>query len=193
MAAIIFSFAGMARSCEFCGLFATLDRFMTEMARSCRAIIVSDNKPGHTALRKGRVSVPNGVYLVTATTFNRTRVFEDFRAACAAARCFEDRVVLGDTAMLAWVLMPDHAHWLIELSENDVLSKVMNRIKSASARHANRVLHREGRLWSAAYHDHGLRAEDDLADTARYVVANPLRAGLVKNLGDYPFWNAIWI
>ena len=94
--------------------------------------------------------------------------------------------------MLAWVLMPDHAHWLIELSEHDTLGAVVNRIKSASARHANRVLGRVGPLWSAAFHDHALRAEDDLPDIARYVVANPLRAGLVKRLDDYPFWNAIW-
>jgi putative transposase len=76
--------------------------------------------------------------------------------------------------------MPDHAHWLIELSEHDALSDVVNRIKSASARRANRVLQRKGALWATAYHDHALRAEDDLPDTARYVVANPLRAGLVK-------------
>jgi putative transposase len=151
------------------------------------------NKSGHAALRKGRVSVSNGIYLVTATTVERARIFENFHAACAAARCFEDSAVLGDAVMLAWVLMPDHAHWLIELSEHDVLGAVVNRIKSASARHANRVLDRKGALWSAAFHDHALREEDDLPDTARYVVANPLRAGLVKNLGDYPFWNAIWL
>ena len=164
------------------------------MARSYTVTyIMPTYKPGHAALRKGRVSVSNGIYLVTSTTIERTRVFENFHAACAAARCFEDRDVLGDVAMLAWVLMPDHAHWLIELSEHDVLSTVVNRIKSASSRHANRVLQREGTLWSAAYHDHALRAEDDLAKTARYLVANPLRAGLVKSPGDYPFWNAIWL
>ncbi len=151
------------------------------------------NNPGHAALRKGRVSVPNGVYLLTATTMERIRVFENFHAACAASRCFQDKKLLGNAAMLAWVLMPDHAHWLIELSESDGLSKVVNRIKSASARNANRALEREGALWAAAFHDHALRAEDDLPDTARYVVANPLRAGLVKSLGDYPFWNAIWL
>jgi len=175
--------AGMARSYNGC---------VTNI-RSGKGITMPDYKPGHAALRKGRVSIPNGIYLVTATTIECAKIFENFNAACAAARCFEDRAVLKDAAMLAWVLMPDHAHWLIELSEHDVLGTVVNRIKSASARHANRVLDREGALWSAAYHDHALRAEDDLPDTARYVVANPLRAGLVKSLGDYPFWNAIWL
>ena len=151
------------------------------------------HKPGHATLRKGRVSMSNGVYLVTATTIERARVFENFHAACAASQCFEDKAVLGEAIMLAWVLMPDHAHWLIELGERDALSAVINRIKSASARHANRVLEKNGALWSKAFHDHALRAEDDLADTARYIVANPLRARLVKSLGDYPFWNAIWL
>ena len=126
------------------------------MAGSYMVSIMPANKPGHAALRKGRVSVSNGIYLVTATTMERTRAFENFHAACAAAHCFEDKAVLKDAAMLAWVLMPDHAHWMIELSEHDVLSAVVNRIKSASARHANRVLDRKGALWSAAYHDHAL-------------------------------------
>lgn len=95
--------------------------------------------------------------------------------------------------MLAWVLMPDHVHWLLQLGERDELSVVVNRLKSASARHANRALGRTGAIWAKAFHDHALRGEDDLQDVARYVVANPLRAGLVTRIGDYPFWNAVWL
>lgn len=95
--------------------------------------------------------------------------------------------------MLAWVLMPDHAHWLIRLGESDALDAVVNRLKSASARGANRVLHRDGALWTRAFHDHALRAEEDLQRSAQYVVDNPVRAGLVERIGDYPFWNAVWV
>jgi len=28
---------------------------------------------------------------------------------------------------------------------------------------------------------------------ARYIVANPLRAGLVERIGDYPLWDATWL
>ena len=41
--------------------------------------------------------------------------------------------------------------------------------------------------------DHCLRAEDDLVSQARYIVANPLRAKLVNSIGDYPFWNCIYL
>ncbi|OGS72090.1 MAG: transposase [Gallionellales bacterium GWA2_60_142] len=152
-----------------------------------------DSHPGHRSLRKGRASVPNGVYLVTTITLERNRLFTDFAVGCAAARCFEDADLLGDARMLAWVLMPDHAHWLLQLGERDPLKRVVNRLKSASARHVNRVRGTYGAIWAKAFHDHGLRGEEDLRDTARYVVANPLRAGMVNRVGDYPFWNAVWL
>ena len=95
--------------------------------------------------------------------------------------------------MLAWVLMPDHAHWLLQLGEHDSLPSVVTRLKCASARNANRVLQRRGTVWGRAYHEHALRDEQQLLVTARYLVANPLRSGLVARLGDYPFWNAIWL
>ena len=148
---------------------------------------------GHRSLRKGRVSIANGVYLVTTTTLDCQQLFADFGAGCAAAQCFENTRLLGDAKMLAWVLMPDHVHWLLQLGERDKLSVVASRLKSASARHANRALGRAGTVWASAFHDHALRSEDDLQDVARYVVANPLRAGLVKRIGDYPFWNAVWL
>jgi len=153
----------------------------------------SYRKPGHAALRNGRASICNTAYLITTTTQNREPLFSHFPAACSAARCFEDAALLRGSRMLAWVLMPDHAHWLLQLGEVDNLGDVIGRLKSASSRHTNRTLNRMGSLWSQAFHDHALREEDDLQAVARYIVANPLRAGLVKRIGDYPFWNAIWL
>jgi len=95
--------------------------------------------------------------------------------------------------MLAWVLMPDHAHWLVQLAERDSLETVVNRLKSASARAANLPLGRSGPLWERAFYDHALRREEDVISVARYIVANPIRAGLVTRFCDYPFWNAVWL
>lgn len=148
---------------------------------------------GHVILRRGRVSLPHQIYLVTTTTHGRSKFFVNFTAARVAASCFENKTLLGDATMLAWVLMPDHVHWLLQLGEHDKLSIIVNRLKSASSRQANQALGRAGRIWSPAYHDHALRAEEDLQATARYIVANPVRAGLVQHVGDYPFWDAIWV
>jgi REP element-mobilizing transposase RayT len=153
----------------------------------------SKDKPGHRALRKGRVSLPNQVYLITTTTAKRQRFFDDFNAACAACRTFETHSLLGGARMLAWVLMPDHVHWLMQLGQNDDLGDVVARLKSASARSVNRVLRREGALWARAYHDHALRSDESVQEVARYIIGNPVRAGLVERVGDYPFWDAVWV
>jgi putative transposase len=143
-------------------------------------------------LRKGRVSLPGQIYHVTAATMQRKPVFSDFDLACAAARAFADRSVLGDASLLSWVLMPDHAHWLLQLG-GDALPALVNRLKCASARHVNRVCGTTGPVWARAYHDHAVRRDEDVRVLATYIIANPLRAGLVERVADYPFWDACWL
>lgn len=58
---------------------------------------------------------------------------------------------------------------------------------------AERNLDRRGPVWQRGFHDHALRREEDLRAVACYIVGNPLRAGLVQHVGDYPLWDTIWI
>ncbi len=89
--------------------------------------------------------------------------------------------------------MPDHLHLLVSLESGHTLPSAMHRLKSASARAANRALGRTGRLWARAYHDRALRRDESVIAVARYIITNPVRAGLVRRVGDYPFWNAAWL
>ena len=85
--------------------------------------------------------------------------------------------------------MPDHMHLALQLAEDETLSKTMNRINSCTAIAVNRVLNRNVPVWQGAYHDHALRDKAQLFAAIRYLVSNPIRAGLVQKLGDYPYWN----
>lgn len=67
------------------------------------------------------------------------------------------------------------------------LSRCMGGVKSVSARQLGMP------LWQKGFHDHAVRKEEDLPALARYVVANPVRAGLVQRVGQYPHWDAIWL
>ena len=89
--------------------------------------------------------------------------------------------------------MPDHLHVVLQLGDHSGLSEVVNRIKAGTGRALNKHLNRTGPVWQRSYHDHLLRKEEDLRTVARYVVMNPLRAGLVKRLADYPHWDAMWL
>ena len=87
---------------------------------------------------------------------------------------------------LAFVIMPDHLHWLFQLQGNLGLSEIVRRLKGRSARGINTQLGRTGTVWQTGIYDHAPRNDEDVRGVARYVVANPLRAGLVEQIGDYP-------
>jgi REP element-mobilizing transposase RayT len=89
--------------------------------------------------------------------------------------------------------MPNHLHWLVQLTEKGDLAGVMFFVKGRSAHYINKRLNRKGPVWQKAFYDYALRRDEDVKKTARYIVANPLRKGLVNRMGDYPLWDAIWV
>lgn len=148
--------------------------------------------PGYRALRAGRTSLTGQHYLVTTVCHQRHRRFLDWPTASAVASKLEEPSLWGDSRLLCWVLMPDHLHMLIELGEFAALSALVQRVKSVAARTANQTEHRSGRVWMPGFHDHAWRAEEEVVDVARYIIENPVRAGLAKDIGGYPYWDTIW-
>ncbi|MBV4459591.1 transposase [Pseudomonas sp. COR58] len=148
--------------------------------------------PASHRLRTGRYAEPNRIYLLTANTLDREPVFADVALGRLVVQQFRRAQTIGMASSLAWVVMPDHFHWLVEL-ENCSLRRLMRETKSLATREVNLSSGRNGSLWQQGFHDRALRREDDLVKMARYVVANPLRARLVESLGDYPLWDAIWV
>ncbi|WP_242210101.1 MULTISPECIES: transposase [unclassified Pseudomonas] len=150
------------------------------------------NLSASNRLRIGRYSEHNRIYLLTTNTAGRQPFFSDFALGRLVASEFHVAEEMGIANTLAWVVMPDHFHWLIELKRGS-LGDLMQRTKSLSTKAVNLSTGRQTSLWQSGFHDRALRREEDLVKLARYIVANPLRAGLVKKLGDYPLWDAIWV
>ena len=143
-------------------------------------------------LRKGRVSLPNQTYVLTCVTLNRTTLFADWPAASSLAQEIHRIGQSHAVDSLAWVVMPEHLHWLVQLKSGS-LAQLMQGLKSRSAIATNRLRGSHGAIWQKGYHDRAVRNDEDLRSVARYIVANPLRAGLVRRLADYPLWDAAWL
>lgn len=143
-------------------------------------------------LRRGRYSAPGRLYLLTTVTHRRKPLFCNLQPARLVIHHL--RLLDQEQACrsLAWVVMPDHLHWLIEL-EVATLGTLMRRFKSRSSR----TLHQSGvedhPIWQPSYQDRALRREEGVKAVARYMVANPLRAGLVSSIREYPHWDAVWL
>ena len=143
-------------------------------------------KPHQIDLRKGRFSQPNRIYHVTTTTINRTPIFTDLKSARALIRILHS-IPPAHANTLACVVMPDHLLWLVQLGEQQSLSKLVQSVKSISAHEIGQP------IWQQGFYDHALRKDEDIQSVARYIIANPLRAGLVQHIGDYPHWDAVWL
>ena len=137
-------------------------------------------------LRKGRVSQVGMAYYVTAVTLNRTAFFASFANGRKVVQELMALQAEGRSETLCYVVMPDHLHWLMVL-QTGTLSEAVKLLKGRSA-------HAIGQsVWQANYYDHAVRDDEDLRRMARYIVANPLRANLVEQIGDYPLWDAVWL
>jgi putative transposase len=146
-------------------------------------------KRGHRALRKFRISLTNQIYLITVCCKNREKLFFDCCAARTLSLTLNTVLKQKQSKILAWVVMPDHMHLALQLVEGETLAKIMNRINSCTAIAVNKTLYRHAPVWQGAYHDHALRDEEQLLVALRYLISNPIRAGLVQKLGDYPYWD----
>ena len=150
-------------------------------------------KPHAKNLRRGRYSESGQYYLVTTVTHHRIPIFISLACARAVVRAIYDRDAEGQCKTLAWVLMPDHLHWLVVLQDTD-LSSLVGQMKQAASSKINRLHNQQGQIvWQQGFYDRMLRQEEDIVDIARYIVANPLRAGLVSRIGDYSHWDAVWL
>lgn len=149
--------------------------------------------PGHQALRKGRVTESSRIYHVITSTHDRHPYFSSFAHGRCVVGEMRRLTEEGYVDSLAWVLMPDHLHWLFALAEKNSLVEVIHLLKGRSAIGLNRILQRHGPVWQKSFYDHALRRDEDVRVVAQYIIANPLRRGLVEDVLDYPLWDMIWL
>ncbi|MGB3124341.1 MAG: transposase [Pseudomonas sp.] len=148
--------------------------------------------PQSHRLRHGRYSEHGRSYLITVVAHYRQRLFTDLFLGRLLVAEFRRAHAQGLVDSLAWVIMPDHLHWLFELKQQ-TLADVVRRTKSRSTLTINRRRQSKERVWQPGYHDRAVRVEEDVRKMARYIIANPIRAGLVERVGDYPLWDAAWL
>ena len=143
------------------------------------------------ALRIGRWSQTGNVYAITAVTYARRRWFDDEASVDLLIEALRTVERTGRTCFLAWVIMPDHLHWLIQL-RSGTLAGCMQILKSRSGRSIGRYVDAGTPIWQAGYYDHALRSDECLRTQATYIAANPVRAGLATCIGEYPYAWSRW-
>jgi REP element-mobilizing transposase RayT len=92
--------------------------------------------------------------------------------------------------LLAWCIMPNHVHALIETREGFPLAGVLHSWKSFTAHKANAYLRRTGEFWEREYLDRFVRNAEHFEKVVAYIEENPVKAGLVRLKCDWPWSSA---
>ena len=138
-------------------------------------------------LRTGRVSIVTTAYHLRFSVTKPNRAFIAFHVARVVVKSIAQEHAMCRAENLCFCVMPDHVHWLMILKKGSIGQSVHNIKRLSNHLSGCRI------PWQRGYFDHGIRNHENLKQTARYIVANPLRAGLVSTLGDYPHWDAAWL
>jgi REP element-mobilizing transposase RayT len=92
----------------------------------------------------------------------------------------------------SWVIMPNHVHLMLWPLPNHTLSDILKSRKSKTARQANLLLGRTGEpFWQRESYDHWIRSDEEKARIRRYILMNPVKAGLCKTPEDW-CWSSAW-
>ena len=90
--------------------------------------------------------------------------------------------------LLAWVLMPNHVHVLVEMWDVP-MGKLVQDWKGYTAKEANKILGRTGAFWAEDYFDRYIRHGTQLQRVRHYIESNPVNARLVKASEDW-LWSS---
>lgn len=125
-------------------------------------------------------------FSITLCVADRRPVFGD----PALAREAVDRLIALSSecgvALHAYCVMPDHIHVLCSPNGDTGVVEIVRLLKGRLAT-ALRRLGVTGHLWQRSFHDRAIRREENLVEVIRYILHNPVRAGLVEDWQLYPF------
>lgn len=131
-----------------------------------------------------RIEFAGALYHITSRGDARQAIFLDDRdrADFLEVVCFV--VKRFNCIVHAYCLMSNHYHLLIETPEGNV-SRVMRQLNGVYTQRFNRRQSRVGHILQGRYKAILVEKQNYLLELARYVVLNPVRAGIVKRLGDW--------
>jgi REP element-mobilizing transposase RayT len=132
--------------------------------------------------RSERYQEGGGIYHITARGVRRTRICRDHHDYESFERLFEWVCRDHGWKCLAYVLMPNHYHGLIELTEPN-LSQGMHRLNFRHANRFNRRYDLTGHVFERRFYSDDIEDEAHLFEATRYIVLNPVRAKICPHPG----------
>ncbi len=133
-----------------------------------------------------RIEFANALYHVTARGDRREDIFEDDLDRQMFLATLEQAVTQFNWICHAWCLMDNHYHLLVQTPDGN-LSKGMRQLNGVYTQASNRRHRRVGHLFQGRFKAILVDSDAYLLELTRYIVLNPVRAGMAKKASDWPW------
>jgi len=133
-----------------------------------------------------RIEFPGAFYHVTSRGNRQEAIYEDNEDRRAYLGILGDVVERFNWLCYTYCLMENHYHLVIETLEGN-LSKGMRHLNGVYTQVSNRRHNRVGHLFQGRYKAILIDKDSYWLEVSRYVVLNPVRAGMVKEPGGWPW------
>lgn len=134
--------------------------------------------------RPARIEFSNALYHVTARGDRREDIFEDNEDRQVFLQILEQVIAQFNWLCYAWCLMDNHYHLLVQTPDGN-LSKGMRQLNGVFTQTSNRRHQRVGHLFQGRFKAILVDSQPYLLELSRYVVLNPVRAGIVAGPADW--------
>jgi putative transposase len=125
-------------------------------------------------------------YSLTICAHGRRSPFTDEQLVTAVLLQIQHAAASNDFHLLAYCFMPDHVHLIVEGRTDS--ADMQRFVKAWKQKTGFEYVKRTGnRLWQVGFFEHVLRSDESTERHVGYVLGNPVRAGLAKAVGEYPF------
>ena len=130
---------------------------------------------------------PSRTFFVTTSTSLGRRLLQSERNAGLLIDVLRSLVGEGRFELRDFVIMPDHLHLLLTVDQGMSIEKAMQLIKG---RFSHRLSHEVGHkveVWRRGFTETQVMNRNSFAKYSEYIAQNPVKAGLVESVDEYPF------
>ncbi len=133
-----------------------------------------------------RIELAGGLYHITSRGDRRENIYFSEADRLAWLDIFGQVCSRFNWVCHAWCQMTNHYHVVVETAEGN-LAQGMRQLNGVYTQTINRSHRRVGHVFQGRYKAIFVEKDRHLLELARYVVLNPLRAGMVREVGAWPW------
>lgn len=131
-----------------------------------------------------RIEYPGAWYHVMNRGRRRERIFSAAKDYEVFITVMQETAELLNLKVAAYCLMPNHYHLLLHTPDGN-LSRCMRHINGVYTQRFNRRHKQDGQLFRGRYKSVVVADDSYLLEVLRYIHKNPIRAGIVRKVGEY--------